>query len=103
MPRLFIAVKTPAPLVRELVRIQDDVLDRLRILTALPNIKPEKLVNSHCTLRFLGDTGEDRVPDIISEVSKSVHDATIGAFEVSLGACGVFPKRGHARVMWVAL
>lgn len=103
MPRLFFAVDTPSIFKQELIKLQDEIADRLQILQPMPNFKPEKLMNSHCTIRFLGNIEEGSVSKISSAVPYAIGLARIASFPFSLGVCGMFVHRHHARVIWVGL
>jgi len=68
----------------------------------------------HLTLRFLGDTLEDRVPDLRRAMEMAIEEwqASLGPassstsqrnLELQLKGLGAFPPRGPPRVMWVGL
>lgn len=60
--------------------------------------KPEKL---HLTVKFLGDTPEAKLAEIIAAVENSV--AEINPFSISIEGVGAFPPRGAARVLWLGV
>ncbi len=103
MPRLFFAIETPPPLKKELVAIQNKLADRLRALHPTPDFKPERLINSHCTIRFLGNVNEAKVDALSSSVSQALAEAHIPSFECALADCGVFSNPRQARVIWVGI
>jgi len=86
MPRLFIALDVPAAVRDTLVALRDDALDGARWT------EPEQ---SHCTLRFLGDTPDDRLPDLQSALAR------IDAPPLGLTIAGLtaFPSRRSPRVL----
>ena len=103
MPRLFFAVQTPGALVKVLDELQYKLSEELRSFEQPPNLKPEKLHNSHCTVRFLGNVDESEIEGMIETVSSELSRANIGAFEMELGTVGVFSRHQAARVMWIGL
>ena len=57
--------------------------------------------NLHCTIRFLGEMGEDglrRVKEAADEAA-----ATGEPFAAALGGLGAFPNPRRARVLWVGM
>ncbi|MDP4233835.1 MAG: RNA 2',3'-cyclic phosphodiesterase [Bacteroidota bacterium] len=103
MPRLFFAIKTPKPLIKDLVLLQDQLARMLDALRPPPSLKPERLVNSHCTLRFLGDVESSRIDRIIQAVHGTIEAAHVPPFDVVLTQCGAFTSRAKARVLWIGL
>jgi RNA 2',3'-cyclic 3'-phosphodiesterase len=103
VPRLFFAVQTPGVLVKVLDELQYKLNEQLRSFEPLPNLKTEKLRNSHCTVRFLGNVEESKIEGMIGAVNSELSRANIGAFETKLGTMGVFSRRQAARVMWIGL
>ncbi|NIP33837.1 MAG: RNA 2',3'-cyclic phosphodiesterase [Thermoplasmata archaeon] len=61
-------------------------------------VKPEQL---HLTLRFLGDTDEGRVEDLVSLMASSVKD--VEPFSISFDGVGAFPNARRPRVVWIGL
>jgi 2'-5' RNA ligase len=88
---------------KALVELQDELASGFHRLERVPDFKPERLVNSHCTLRFLGNIEESKVQEIAIAAGEAIRNGNFPRFECSLGKCGVFPNRRHARVMWIAL
>jgi 2'-5' RNA ligase len=86
--RLFVAVELPAP-------IRDAVERYVRTLPTVPNVRWSRSA-THVTLRFLGDTAPERVPDLTEALGAVAH----AAFPATLGAAGQFPEHGRARVLW---
>ena len=103
MPRLFFAIETPPLLKKQLVAIQDRIVEDFRHLERIPDLKLERLVNSHCTLRFLGNVDESKVEAITKAAGEAIRDGNFPPFECKLGASGVFPNRKRARVLWTGL
>jgi 2'-5' RNA ligase len=57
--------------------------------------------NLHITLKFLGDTGEDKIDGIGRAMEESVRG--IAPFEVKFCGLGAFPNSRSIRVVWVGL
>jgi len=95
--RLFVGV----PLPPEAVAACTEVVDRVRggPLGGVP--RWVHLANLHLTVRFLGDTPPDLVPD----VALAVVDAVAGAraFDVVLAGAGAFPGGRKPRALWLGI
>ena len=61
-------------------------------------IKPE---NIHITLKFLGETSEELVPDIISRLS-SIFSGHV-PFTITVRGTGVFPSIRNPNVLWTGI
>lgn len=96
--RLFVAVHVPDA-------ARDDVDVLLAPLRTLTFDRAPRWVRAdtlHVTLRFLGDTPTELVPD----VALAVRDALVGqpAFDVRLGGAGAFPPHGgKVRTLWLGI
>lgn len=88
MPRIFIAIALPSDVAAALSAALPESAE-------LRRVPPE---NMHVTLAFLGQVGEERVPDIIAAVR--VAAARCGPFDVELRTVGRFPEHGRPRVVW---
>jgi 2'-5' RNA ligase len=58
---------------------------------------------AHVTLKFLGDTGEDRIPDLTDELAAAVDESGVDPFEMRVGGLGVFPDLDYISVVWVGI
>jgi RNA 2',3'-cyclic 3'-phosphodiesterase len=89
MPRLFVAIRPPAPIRQQLTALQEGV-DGARWQD------DEQL---HITLRFIGDidphTGED--------VVDALHSVRTPPFEIALRGTGSFDRRGRIEALWAGL
>ncbi len=94
--RLFVAVELPGQALEALTRLQRDL--QRRDLRGLRWVRPEGI---HLTLKFLGETPQERVPAITAALSGSTRG--IRAHELSLGAMGTFGSGSAPRVLWVDL
>jgi 2'-5' RNA ligase len=92
MLRLFVAVDLPDPLRREIAALCDHV-------TNARWTKPEQL---HITLRFMGKTPDDALP----EIRRRLSEIRWPAFELALDGAGIFPEGAtptNARVLWLGI
>jgi len=95
MRRLFIAIPTSDEVHRLINKISMD-------LSVLKNnvrlVKPE---NAHITLKFLGETEENRIPGI-AEAIHSV-SSNIEPFDFQFENTGVFLNKNKPRVLWIGI
>lgn len=61
-------------------------------------VKPTQL---HVTLKFLGDTEETIVDEIVQRMADSVNG--VSPFQVRLTGLGAFPSMSNIRVVWVGI
>lgn len=95
--RLFIAIELPADVLAGLNDRQHD-LQRDPALARLRWVRPEGI---HLTLKFLGETPEERRGEIEAAVGRSVRG--VPPFELHLGKLGTVGNRKSPRVLWVDL
>jgi 2'-5' RNA ligase len=98
-PRLFFAVPIPAT-ARELVaglmeRVQSSVGD------GSAKIRWVRVEGLHLTLRFLGPTPLDRIPDLERGLTTVAGDAP--AFQVTIAGAGAFPDPSRPRTLWLGI
>ena len=60
--------------------------------------RPEKL---HLTIKFLGSTKEQVIPDVIDLVSQNAQSCH--PFEISIGGTGAFPSAKNPRILWFGI
>ena len=95
MKRLFIAIKiVPDQLFTE---IYHELISKLSYEN-LRFVEPDKL---HLTLRFLGDTDENKIPDIDRLMNKSAEENK--AFTLNINNTGVFGSSYNPRVIWFGI
>ncbi len=99
--RLFIAI----PLAEQ---VKDAVGDLMRELAGGPvdvrgpgQPRWVDVEGLHLTLRFLGPTPDDRVPDLASAIAAAARG--VAPFRIELGGGGAFPSSARPRVMWLGL
>ena len=97
MPRLFVAVNLP-----------DAIKDRIAAIseTLRKNAGPSTFRWSerdqyHVTLKFLGETGDEKVSSVIECVREV--SAKHRAFDLSLGSIGTFGEGARLKNVWVGL
>ena len=95
--RLFVAVPLPPAAVADATRLVDGV--RAGPLGRVP--RWVHLANLHLTVRFLGDTPPDLVPDVALAVADAVRGAA--AFDVVLAGAGLFPGERKPRTLWLGI
>lgn len=85
----------------DLARIQEieDFIVSLR--TADPTLKVVDPKQIHITLKFLGETPESKVPDIVEAMREAAKG--IEPFTVPLRGSGAFPSKNRIRVIWVGM
>jgi 2'-5' RNA ligase len=67
--------------------------------SALPDVRWEPPGKIHLTLKFLGDTEEDKLPHILEVIGEVAGRSR--RFDVTIGGFGMFPPRGRPRVLWI--
>ncbi len=63
-------------------------------------VDPEQ---AHVTLKFLGDTGEERVDRLTDELAAAVTDSGVEPFTATVGGLGVFPQLDYISVVWLGV
>lgn len=57
--------------------------------------------NLHLTVRFLGATAPDRIPDVVAATEETARGAA--PFTVRLAGAGAFPAADRPRVVWLGI
>ena len=91
--RLFVSVDLPDDLAESVADLQAEFADA----SGLNFTDPEQ---AHITLKFLGEVGDDRIPDLERELAAAVDDADVDPFEARFGGLGVFPNLDYISVVW---
>ncbi len=93
--RTFVAINLPNPLVSEL---QNLIIELRTEGSGITWVKPE---NIHITLKFLGETSTDLLPQIEQRIASICRE--IPPFELSSKQVGVFPRWEMPKVLWVGV
>ena len=93
--RLFIAVPLPEEARDLLCAMQDQLRGEVKRAAWVPRVA------MHVTVRFLGETEEDLVPEIHEMLSDAL--AEYPPFEARLAGGGAFPNARRPKVFWVGL
>jgi len=95
MKRLFLAIPlSPEPALLALLQNLSSELYYERINWV-------KSANMHLTLKFLGPTAKERIPEISDVINKCVHD--VEPFNLRFDKTGIFGSRYQPRVLWLGL
>jgi len=95
--RLFCAIELPAHL-RAKLKHHIHQLREAQPDAAASWSRPE---NIHLTLKFFGNVGQNRIPNISAALSRAVASDT--PFQIRVGGVGVFPRPSQARVLWIGV
>jgi 2'-5' RNA ligase len=76
------------------------VQDDLRDASGLDFTDPGQ---AHVTLKFLGETDPDRLPEIEDALADAVEGAGVGPFEATVEGLGAFPSTEYIRVVWLGI
>lgn len=94
-PRLFVAINPPERLRDSLVRCQ-------QLLSGLEwKVKWVERDNLHLTLAFLGETDQERIPDINQILFRAAELSSV--FSLRFEGLGAFPNLKRPRVIWAGL
>lgn len=93
--RLFIALETPAP-VREALRVTVAGLKE-----ANADARWESEGKLHATLKFLGDTPEERVEAVLTALERAA--SSTPPLTVTYSGLGFFPSPRQPRIVWAGM
>ncbi len=92
--RLFVAIDINDDVRKAVANLQRRLKDKMKNGNGLKWAEPE---NMHLTLKFLGETEENRIDEINTAIEIACDDKK--AFEFSLSALGTFGR--PAKVLWL--
>ena len=95
--RLFIAVAVPA----DALAACQAVLDPVRTGPLGASARWVRTENLHLTVRFLGDTEPELIPDLALAVMDAA--AVVMPFGLELAGAGAFPDGRHPRTLWLGV
>lgn len=90
--RLFVSVDLDG-LAEGVQRVQQHVSDASGLRLTGP-------AQAHVTLKFLGDTDPDRLPELTDELERAVEQSGVEPFDATFGGLGVFPSLEYISVVW---
>ena len=93
--RTFIALELPKELKEGLSLIQQQLMKKTR---AVRWVKPD---NMHLTLKFLGPTSKDAVPEICRKLEETT--CGLNRFLLKLTGLGAFPNSFNPKVIWAGI
>lgn len=93
--RIFLAIDIPESVRRELVLL----IEELKKVSAPVRWTPSQ--NLHLTLKFLGETGEERARLAAGAAARALSEA--GSFRLRLAGLGAFPNLERPLVLWVSV
>lgn len=94
--RLFVSVDLPSRLADDIAALQEQFADA----SGLSFTDPEQ---AHVTMKFLGETDENHVGEIVDALEEAVATAAVEPFEATYGDLGVFPSLEYIRVLWLGV
>ena len=99
VPRLFVAVPVPADVGLEVGRVIGET--RAALGEDGRRIRWVQVEGLHLTLRFLGPTMADQVPDVEAALDRAA--AGEAPFRVRLAGAGAFPSADRPRALWLGI
>ena len=93
--RLFIAIEIPDEVKKEMAEVQR------RLKGSGVEASWPRAEGIHLTLKFLGETPESLVSDILNGMRQAA--GGIGPFRLQVAGSGTFPNPKNARVAWIGL
>jgi 2'-5' RNA ligase len=87
--RLFVAIPMPEFVRNHLAELQQPI----------DGVRWQEIEKTHLTLKFLGDTESERVPNLKSALTT----IEMPSFSIRLSSLGYFPKGKQPRVLWVGV
>lgn len=95
MKRLFIAIKIEPN--KSFIEIYNELISRLKF----ENLRFAEMNNLHLTLRFIGDTAENKISDIDRMLNKTI--VTAKSFTLNINRTGIFGSSYNPRVVWFGI
>ena len=108
--RLFVAVPLPPATCEAIGAIVDRVRERLAAADAEAaargrpaggRVRWVRMDGLHLTLRFLGGTVDEQVPEVSTAIDAAA--ATVSPFDVQVDGAGAFPNPGRPRALWLGI
>ncbi len=91
--RTFVAIELPRAVGSAVLSLHSTVEARPKV------VKWVKLQNIHLTLKFIGETPRDLIPEINDALSEAVKPHK--DLSLTISGTGVFPKKQRPRILWL--
>jgi len=97
MMRIFIAIEIP-----QNIRVKiTEITDYLQSKTSPTAVKWSEYENLHLTIKFIGETKQEKIEEITKVLSQSLaHQAP---FSLEIGGLGMYPNNTNPRVIWLGV
>ena len=97
MMRIFIAIEIP-----QNIRVKiAEITDYLQSKTPPTAVKWVDSENLHLTIKFIGETKQEKIEEITKVLSQSLaHQAP---FSLEIGGLGMYPNNTNPRVIWLGV
>ena len=97
MMRIFIAIEIP-----QNIRVKiTEITDYLQSKTSPTAVKWVDYENLHLTIKFIGETKQEKIEEITKVLSQSLaHQAP---FSLEIGVLGMYPNNTNPRVIWLGV
>ena len=93
--RLFIALEIPGDLLDEFIEIRDEIYG------SCDRVKWEPKEKLHLTLKFLGDTLDNKIEKISKKIEKIVNKSS--HINLNFTTFGMFYKQNSPKILWASL
>lgn len=91
--RTFIAIDTPVDIKVDMSALQQ------KLKESAADVRWESSEKFHATIKFLGDTEESRLDDVVKGMETAA--GGVHPFRLTYEGLGTFPDRRHPRVIWI--
>ena len=95
--RLFVAVELDQAVRDAAGSVVQELRGRIDPRVSVRWVDVDKM---HLTVRFIGHVDDARAAEVLDALRPPL---PIAAFDIALGGCGVFPRSGPPRVLWIGL
>ncbi len=87
--RLFIAIPLPEAVREKLSELYQ----------SMDGVRWQSQGQLHITLKFLGETDRDQLPELIRGLKSIRHSA----FQMTISGFGTFPGKGRPKILWIGI
>lgn len=93
--RLFVSI--------DLDGLGEEVASVQALFEEAPGLNLTDPEQAHVTMKFLGDTPDHRLDDVVAALEDAVAAADVGPFTAEFGGLGVFPSLEYISVVWLGV